>query len=104
MAEPMLSVGEIAIITTAIANLGGIGYALYKLGGAMTRFELIGTKQAEEIGELKKTTDKIASILADQKVQEQKHADLAARVSRSEQEISDLRRGEGFILPLAGPR
>lgn len=97
-----MPIEQAVIILTAIANLIGIGVALYQLGKAMSKFELIGKQQAKEIAELKEHTGKIAGILSTLAVQDQKYIDLSTRTSRMEQELADLRRGEGFILPLAG--
>lgn len=90
--DQLLKVGEIVSI------LGGGAYVAFKLGRTTSRFEaalgnqnLLLENQALEISELKTETKKLGDVLTKIAVQEN-------RLDRIEGDISDLRRGKGYVI------
>lgn len=89
--------------------VGGVGFfvnliavlvATYRMGRAVEKFEQIGLQQANEISGLKKAVESVADLMTQTALQSQRLDNLSARVTRNDQLIDDLRRGEGMILPL----
>lgn len=89
------------ILAGFVLNLLGIGFALVKLGIAVGKFETIGKQQALEISQLKDTVKAIGSLVTEMAVSSQRMDMMAERLNRNERVIDDLRRGEGFILPIS---
>lgn len=83
-----------------VVFLGGVGATIWKMGSAITRFEIIGTQQAKEIGELKETVKEVSKVIVQQALQTQGMDLIREQVGRQERLIDDLRRGEGFVLPI----
>lgn len=90
----------LAAIAAFALNLLAIGIAIYKLGGAVTRFELIGHQQALEISGLKDAVKEVAILVTNIALQGQRLDNISGRMGRVEKLIDDIRRGEGFILPM----
>lgn len=95
-------------ILTLIAIVGSAAVVLIKVTYAVSRFELIGTQQADEIGSLKAEVAKIADLMVKVALQNQRLDQQADRVSqvekRSDERLTSLerrwdevRRGEGLI-------
>lgn len=83
-----------------LVNLIAIFVATYRMGRAVEKFEQIGLQQAGEISALKKAVESVADLMTQTALQSQRLDNLSARVTRNDQLIDDLRRGEGMILPL----
>ena len=98
----MENLGVVITAVAAVANFVAIGVAIYRLGGAVTKFELIGQQQAVEIGELKESVKTSNRLITELAVQAQQYKELSARIERTEHLVDDLRRGEGFVLPFPG--
>lgn len=81
-------------------NLIAIVVAIYKLGQAVGKFELIGKQQAGEISSLKEAVKEVSVLVTDMALHNQRLDNLSARLNRTEKLIEDIRRGEGMILPL----
>lgn len=73
---------------------------VFKLGRAVTRFEMIGELQAKEIKELKEGVQEISVIVTQTALQNQRQDIFAERLLRMEEHIDELRHGEGFIMPI----
>ena len=93
------TIGLATLAIELVTIIGSVGIVVYKLGNVVARFESIGEKQADEIGELKKDVKVLGNILTEVALQNQRHSALEERVSRIDRLLEDLRRGEGFILP-----
>jgi hypothetical protein len=84
-----------------IAIVGGGGILLFKLGRAVSRFEIVGEAQAREITQLKDTVKSVADLITKYALQTQRLDNCMDRLEHCERLIDDLRRGEGFILPIS---
>lgn len=93
-AEMTLRLAEILAILIA----GGAIVA--RLTRAVARFELIGEQQTKEISRIEMSVQKLVNISVDLTVYRVEAANLASRVTQQEKLLDDLRRGEGYILPL----
>lgn len=100
MNTELIAIGASVAFAT---NLIAVVVAIYKLGGAVTKFEMIGRQQAVEITGLKDAVKEISTLVTNTAVQTQRLDNISARLGRVEALIDDIRRGEGFILPLKGP-
>lgn len=89
-------VGTIAFLVNIIAVI----VAVYKMGRAVQKFEMIGERQASEISELKTAVANIASLIADNTILTHRMDTIEHRTNMNDKLIDDLRRGEGRILPL----
>lgn len=83
-----------------IVLLGGGGTVIFKLGSAVTKFELIGTQQAGEISELKKQVEGLGKIITAMAVEKTRLDGHADRLNRVEKQLDELRHGEGYVLPI----
>jgi methylphosphotriester-DNA--protein-cysteine methyltransferase len=83
------------------ANLIAVVVAIFKLGTAVGRFENIGQQQAGEMSQMKEAIKEIAGLITKSALQTERMDNMAARINRQEMIIDDIRRGEGFILPLS---
>jgi len=92
-------VQTIIIILGGIANLLAIGAGIYKLGGAITKFEQIGLQQKDEISQLKDAIKIVGDLMTKMALQTQRQDTFSERLNRIERLLEDLRRGEGMILP-----
>lgn len=79
--------------------LGG-GFAVFKMGRAVTKFELVAEGQARDISELKSDIKVMAEATLKLALQEERMTNLSVRVTLAEKRIDDLSHGEGFIMPL----
>lgn len=100
--EPIV-VAVFSGLAVFIVNLIAIAVGVYKLGGAVAEFKLIGHQQAQEIAELKIAVRVIADLITKTAVQTGRIEDLEKRETALEKLIDDLRRGEGYILPFKFP-
>ena len=101
MMETGLGVWGLAVET--ITTLLAVAAVVYKLGRAVEKFEVIGKQQAMEIGELKTEVKVVADVLTKLALANQRQDVLEERLERQEQLVDDLRRGEGYVLPLNPP-
>lgn len=92
----------ISILATLV-NLVAIIVAVFRLGRAVEKFDQIGTQQAKEITELKDAVRVVSDLITKMALQNQRLDNYGSRMSKLELLIEDLRRGEGYILPL-GPK
>lgn len=102
-----VSVGDltfIAVIAGLAINLIAIFVAIYKLGLAVGKFEKIGEQQASEITQLKEAVKGVGELITKLAVQTQRQDVFSERLNRIEKLLDDMRRGEGYILPLQGAR
>lgn len=82
--------------------IGVGGTAIFKMGRAVTRFELIGSQQANEITQLKHGVEKLGEVTTALAVGKQRMDNQDQQISRLTGWYDELRRGEGFVLPLSG--
>lgn len=83
-----------------LSTIGAVGVVVYKLGRTVEKFEAIGMQQANEIGELKHDVKSMEQIITQVAVQTNRQDTFEQRLARVEKLQDDMRRGEGFILPL----
>ncbi len=81
-------------------TVGAVGVVVYKLGRTVEKFEAVGLQQAHEINELKKDVRAMGELITQVAVQTSRQDTFEARLARMEQLQDDMRRGEGFILPI----
>jgi hypothetical protein len=96
--ELLYKVGEI------LAIVGGAAAILWRVSRAVTRFELIGMQQAEEISEIKASVEKISTVVIDlarQQVRLDAQTERLNMLDKRQDEqmrlYEELRRGVGFI-------
>lgn len=87
-------------IFTLVATIAGLSAVIFRLGKATSKFEQIGKQQSQEIVDLKMSVTDINKTLVQVALQTDRLNGLSERQTRVEKLIDDLRRGEGFILPL----
>lgn len=80
--------------------VSAVGVFVFKLGRAVERFEAVGEQQSREITELKNNMRTIADVMTKVALQTERQNTFDQRMGRAEELIDDLRRGEGYILPL----
>lgn len=99
-----MTVTEFAVIVGLGVNVIAIVIAILKVGQAIGEFRAIGLQQAQEIKELKHATAKLGDIVTDIAVQTTRQDNLEKQHVILQQQLEDLRRGDGFILnPSFGP-
>jgi len=91
----------IGIAIEVLTVFGSVALVLFKLGRTVERFELIGAQQAKEITELKEAIKDIGKVITTQAVESKRSDVFAERLNRQDALIENLRRGEGYILPIA---
>lgn len=94
------SLTVLSAIVGFLLNMGAIAVAIYKLGRAVEKFEMIGKQQAEEIGELKDSVKIIAELITKEALVTQRQDTFAEMLNRFEARLEGFARGEGFILPV----
>ena len=87
-------------IIEAIAILLGGGFVLFKIGKAVSKFEVISSQQSKEITELKDAMSRIGDIITQMAIQTQRQDAFAQRITQVEKRVDELAHGEGFIYPL----
>lgn len=94
-------------IIELVVVCGAAAVVLVKLGGAVTKFEGIGEKQSliierqgEDIKGLRVDFGSLRSVVIDMVVEKTRIDTHAMRLTVLERLIDELRRGEGYILPL----
>lgn len=92
--ETALRLGELFSI------IFGGGLVFFRLGKALSTFEEQNKQHGAEIKAIKEEIAAVNRTLVSVAVQDQKIADLASRQGRMERLVDDLRRGEGYVLPL----
>lgn len=97
---PLAEIGLIGGLVVFVLNIITLLVAIFKLGRAMSKFELIGEQQAREIGELKTAVAAVAEIITKISLQSQRQDTFEERLNRHAKLIDDLRRGEGLVIPL----
>lgn len=95
---------EISIVIGLVVNVVAIIIAILRVGHAIGKFETIGAQQAMEIKELKLATAKLGDVIKDLAVQSNRQDNIETRQLVLERHMDELRRGDGFILPLPGIR
>lgn len=95
--------GIMASLVEVTSTIGAVGVVVYKLGRTVEKFEAIGMQQATEITELKRDVKSMGELITQVAVQTTRQDTFESRLARMEQLQDDMRRGEGFILPLMRP-
>jgi hypothetical protein len=95
--------GIMASLVEVTSTIGAVGVVVYKLGRTVEKFEAIGMQQASEITELKRDVKSMGELITQVAVQTTRQDTFESRLARMEQLQDDMRRGEGFILPLMRP-
>lgn len=80
--------------------IGGGGMLLYKGGRFVQRLDQTMTAQAADIKELKDETKKVTEVVTKIAVQDERLTSHDRRIQLMEDRWEELRRGEGFVLPL----
>lgn len=88
---------SIAIIG-GLANVCAVLFAVYRVGGAVSKFELIGQQQAQEIAEVKQELKTLNEIMIKVALQGQRLDSHSKRLGLIEQAVVELRHGNGFIV------
>lgn len=83
-----------------LALVFGGGFTVFKMGRAVTRFEMVAERQAGDIKELKMDIKVMAEATLKLALQEERMLSISSRVTLMEKQIDDIRHGEGFIMPL----
>lgn len=95
----IISGAQLTILLTVL-GMGGAGIiALLRMGRIAGRFEHIAEQQAKEITALKTAVDKLATVVTEVALQHQRQDIFDQRQNRLEEEMKELRKGEGWILP-----
>ena len=90
----------IAIFTGSIGLMIKLGSLGLKVGRAVERFELVGEMQGNEISALKTEVGALNTIITQLAVQDQKFVTLEKQHQFLNEQINELRHGEGYVLPL----
>ena len=98
---------EEARLAIEIVTAGGtVGVILWRLSSAVTKFELIGKHQAEEIREIKNAIREIKTVVVEQSKQSVRLDSQGDRMNAMDKRFDDmfrlydeLRRGIGVIRP-----
>jgi len=83
-----------------LALIGGGGIFIFKMGRAVSRFETVAERQSDDISDMKNDMKNLTKVMMEQAVHEQRMTNLSERQTLVEKQVDDLRRGEGYILPL----
>jgi len=83
-----------------LAFIGAGGVTIVTVTRAVTKFELVGKQQSEQIKEMKETIKKVGDAVSEMAAEKVRLDELTRRIARNEETIELLRRGEGMILPL----
>jgi len=94
---------EIGGLIILLLNLVAVGVAVFKLGGAVQKFEMIGEKQAMEITELKNTVKVVGELVVKIAVSSERMDNMSSRLNRVENRVEEMAHGEGYVLPLRPP-
>ena len=78
-------------------KLGSLGM---KVGRAVERFELVGEMQGNEISGLKTEVGALNTIITQLAVQDQKFVTIEKQYQLLNEQLNELRHGEGYVLPL----
>lgn len=88
----------ISTITTIVA----VGFAIFRLGRAVEKFEVVGRQQSMELSEMKSELKILTTVVKDLALQNQRQDMFEDRLGRYERTVDDLRRGVGWIGPAPG--
>lgn len=108
MADAGLSLDNIFKLLEIVSILGGGGLVAFRLGRASQsvkesteRFETGMAAQAKQIEGVQNEIRTLNKLVTEVAVQNQRLDTQDSRLDAHDRLIEDLRRGEGFILPLA---
>lgn len=96
----MLTGSELSTIVQLleiVTMVSGVGVMLYKLGRAVTSFELIGSQQAKEIGEMKTEIKGLNVLLTTVAVQKAELINMHEDITLLRRSHEELRRGRDAI-------
>ncbi len=89
-----ITTGEIVVSVSALCTAASF---LFRKGGSTARLEMAVERALEEITELKKEISQVGLILTQVAVQNERMDNMARRQNMIDQQMSDMRRGQGFI-------
>ncbi len=84
-------------ILQLVVIVGGAGGILFRVGRAVSRFEVIGKIQSAEISELKSEVKALSAVITTVAVQKVELSSMRADISRLSAWYDELRHGQGFI-------
>lgn len=92
----ILSAG-VGVIITVLRTATSLVVTVTK---AVARFEFVGEQQGIQIQKLEITVSKIADIVLQMAVEKVRLDNQGSRLNRLEGLVDELRRGDGYILPM----
>lgn len=96
----MLEVDLVIKLVELVAIIGGGGVFMFKMGRAVSKFETVSTRQADDIAELKMDFKAMAEATLQLALQDQRMTNMSQRITATEELVNELRHGEGFVYPL----
>lgn len=87
----------LGVIITVLKTATGLVVTVTR---AVTRFEFVGEQQGIQIQKLEVTVSKIAEIVLQMAVEKTRLDNQSTRLNRIETLVDELRRGDGYILPM----
>ena len=100
MNEAVATLDLIPKIVTLFSIVGGGGVIVWRMSRMATRFELIGTAQANEIAGLKEEMVEMRKLMTAVAVQKVLIEGQAERLNLLDRRYEELRHGEGYVFPL----
>ncbi len=98
MSDPAAALDLILKVIEVLGIVVGGVTLFYKLGGAVARFEAIGSQQANEIKELKASIEKVSELITSVAVQSTRLDNLDARMVAMNLRTDELRKEMWFRL------
>ncbi len=92
LTETQLTIDAALKVFEIIAVIGGGATIIYKIGAAITKFEIIGTQQSGEITEIKLHIQQIADIITKQAIQSTRLDNLSERQTGIDKKVDAIQR------------
>lgn len=100
MSDPAVSLDAALKIIEILSIMGGGAIVVYKFGRMSEKVEAAITSQGNNIVALQLDVRELNKLMTSVSVQKERLDHQDGRLERAERLIEDMRRGEGYILPL----
>jgi len=88
-------------LVTLIALMGGGGILVFKIGRAVSKFEVVAEHQAIDIKEIRMDVKIIGDATLKLALQEERMTAISRRMTNLEATVKELQHGEGFVFPIS---
>lgn len=100
MSEAVAILDLVLKLATLAGVVGGGGTIVWRMSRMATRFEMIGSAQANEIAALKDEMIKMRELMTAVAVQKVLIENQSERLNLLDKRYEELRHGEGYVFPL----